>query len=323
VRLPAELHLRREALPHIPQLLAVGIVAVIVGTVLDQVWPQQLFSLTVRTGLGAVLATIGSLLAMAVVGPRLLRREARLARAEMKLAAERASQWERRALAQEDAHARFMRELDHELKNPLQAIKTAFADLEETDGLSESIQTARGQVDRLRTLSGHLRQVASVTPDRLVREPVDLDELVRDAVELAGAAVPGSANRVRLIAQQIPWRPAPVQADRELLSHAIYNLLDNALKYSSTERPVEVRLHEDGSTAMIEVADAGCGIDPTDLPHVTEELFRGDRTRNVEGTGLGLSLVNRVANAHGGHLEVRSRAGEGTVATMKLPFTRK
>jgi two-component system OmpR family sensor kinase len=215
-----------------------------------------------------------------------------------------------------------MRELDHELKNPLQAIKTAFADLEDTSCMTEATQTARGQVDRLRVLSGRLRQVASVTSDTLAREPVDLDELVRDAVELAGAAVPGAAGRVRLVAQQIPWRPAPVQADRELLSHAIYNLLDNALKYSPADRPVEVRLREDGATAVIEVADAGCGIDPEDLPHVTEELYRSDRTRGVQGTGLGLALVNRVATAHRGELEVRSRPGEGTVATLRLPLVR-
>jgi len=271
-------------------------------------------------GAGPVLSLIGIVLATAVVGPALLQREARAARTLADEASERAQLWQDRASAQADAHARFMRELDHELKNPLQAIKTAFADLEETDGLTESIQTARGQVDRLRTLSARLRQIASVTSERIAPEPVDLHELVQDAVELARAAVPGSADRVHLVVQQIPWRPAPVQADRELLSHAIYNLLDNALKYSPEEQLVEVRLREDGTTASIEVADAGCGIDPDDLPHVMEELFRSDRAQSVEGSGLGLALANRVAAAHGGQLEVRSRPGEGTVATLRLPL---
>jgi two-component system, OmpR family, sensor kinase len=267
-------------------------------------------------GLFAVeVKRLGAALAVAVIGPGLVRRQSRRSRAAIKDLTERAGRWEERACAQEQAHARFMRELDHELKNPLQAIKTAFADLEETAGLSESVQTARGQVERLRTLSGRLRQVASVTPERLVREPVDLDEVVKETVDLARAAVPGSAERVRLVAQQIPWRPAPVLADRELLSHAIYNLLDNALKYSPVDRPVEVRLREDGATATIEVADAGTGIDPADLPHVTEELYRGDRTHGVEGSGLGLALVNRVAVAHGGRLDLRA-------APTKAPWRR-
>jgi two-component system, OmpR family, sensor kinase len=320
MKMPASLHIQRPGLPHIPQLLATGLAVLVLGVVLDALWPQQLWTMTVRWGLGPVLSLIGLVLTVAVLGPALLRREARRTRVAFRDATERAERWEDRARAQEVAHARFMRELDHELKNPLQAIKTAFADLEQTDGLSESIETARGQVERLRTLSGRLRQLASVTSDRLAREPVDLDELVRDAVELARAAVPGSEDRVHLVVQQIPWRLSPVQADRELLSHAIYNLLDNALKYSPTERLVEVRLREDGTTATIEVADAGCGIDPLDLPHVAEELYRGDRTQGVEGSGLGLALVNRVAAAHGGQLEVRSRPGEGTVAAMRLPL---
>ena len=303
-----------------PQLLVVGLSALVLGVLLDALWPQQLWTMTVRWGLGPVLSLIGIVLAVAVLGPAFLRREARQAREVALEASERAEHWEERASAQQDAHARFMRELDHELKNPLQAIKAAFADLEETDGLSESIQTARGQVDRLRTLSARLRQIASVTSDRIACEPVDLDELVQDAVELARAAVPGSADRVHLVVQQIPWRPAPVPADRELLSHAIYNLLDNALKYSPEEQLVEVRLREDGTMATIEVADAGSGIDPEDLPHVLEELYRGDRTQGVEGSGLGLALANRVAAAHGGQLDVRSRPGEGTVATLRLPL---
>jgi two-component system OmpR family sensor kinase len=201
-----------------------------------------------------VFIVAGAVVVIAVFGPASLRREERRARAAARETSERAARWEQRARAQEEAHARFMRELDHELKNPLQAIKTAFADLEDADGVSESVRTAKGQVDRLRTLSGPLRQVGSVAPDKLEREPVDLDELVCEAVELAGMAVPGSSARIQLVAQQIPWRPA-VRADRELLAHAIYNLLDNAIKYSPKDGTVEVRLREDGVMAAIEVAD--------------------------------------------------------------------
>ena len=317
----ASVHLPRPTVPHIPQILRLAIVAVAVGIILDTVWPQQLFFMTIRTGLGPVLTLIGVLLAIAVIGPALLRREAKSWRASARHADERAKQWQERAHAQEQAHTRFMRELEHELKNPLQAIKTAFAQLEEKDSVSDSTQTARSQVERLRILSSGLRQLANVTPAGLYREPVDLDELVQEAVDLACVATPGLSNRVNLVPQRIPWLPQPVHADRELLSPAIYNVIDNALKYSPPEREVEVRLREDGTTATIEVADAGRGIDPEDLPHVVEELYRGGRTDGVDGSGLGLALANRVAIAHGGELRLRSRPDEGTVATLRLPLT--
>ena len=99
----------------------------------------------------------------------------------------------------------------------------------------------------------------------------------------------------------------------------MYNLLDNALKFSPPDAAVEVRAREDGTGTTIEVADTGPGIAEEDLPHVREELFRGQGAQGVEGSGLGLALVERVAALHGGELLIRSRAGQGTVAALHLP----
>jgi two-component system OmpR family sensor kinase len=151
---------------------------------------------------------------------------------------------------------------------------------------------------------------------------VDLTEIVEEAVELV-RATPGREERaVTVQVQQVPWRPSPVRGDRDLLLLALYNTLDNALKFSQPDAAVEVRALEDGTQAIIEVADTGCGIGGDDLPHVTEELYRGRDAGRTEGSGLGLALVERVVALHGGEMTIRSREGEGTVVRLRLPLVR-
>jgi two-component system OmpR family sensor kinase len=113
-----------------------------------------------------------------------------------------------------------------------------------------------------------------------------------------------------------------VRGDRDLLLLALYNTLDNALKFSRPDAAVEVRALEDGTRVTIDVADTGCGIAGEDLPHVTEELYRGRDAERTEGSGLGLALVERIVTLHGGEMAVRSRQGEGTVVTLCLPLVR-
>jgi signal transduction histidine kinase len=101
----------------------------------------------------------------------------------------------------------------------------------------------------------------------------------------------------------------------------LYNLVENALKFTSVEEPVEVRALEDGRAIVVEVADSGTGIHAEDLPKIFEELYRGSNARGIEGSGLGLALVNRIVTLHGGQISVRSRQENprGTVFTIKLP----
>jgi two-component system OmpR family sensor kinase len=111
-----------------------------------------------------------------------------------------------------------------------------------------------------------------------------------------------------------------VRGDRDLLLLALYNALDNALKFSPAEAAIEVRAREDGESAIVEVADTGGGIAADDLAHVTEELYRGGNAQGIEGSGLGLALIERIVALHRGELAVRSRAGEGTVLALRLPI---
>ena len=112
-----------------------------------------------------------------------------------------------------------------------------------------------------------------------------------------------------------------IVGDRDLLVLAMYNLVENALKFTSAQESVEVRAMEDGKAVVMEVADSGAGIPPEDLPKIFEELYRGSNARGTEGSGLGLALVSRIVALHGGQIEVRSRQTEprGTVFTIRLP----
>ena len=83
---------------------------------------------------------------------------------------------------------------------------------------------------------------------------------------------------------------------------------------------IEVRTFEDGSSVVVEVADTGPGIPADELPHVWEELFRGNGARGVQGSGLGMALVRAIIERHGGSLALRSRVDQGTVVTARLPL---
>jgi two-component system OmpR family sensor kinase len=104
-----------------------------------------------------------------------------------------------------------------------------------------------------------------------------------------------------------------------MLLLAIHNLLENALKFSSPGDTVELRAFEDGQQIVIEVADTGPGIPEDEQPQVWEELYRGQSSRGIPGSGLGLSLVHAIIERHSGSVSLRSRLDQGTVFTLRLP----
>lgn len=186
-----------------------------------------------------------------------------------------------------------------------------------------SICNLRGQGDRLGHLAGDLRKLADLDAGMVERAMVDLPEVVAEAVAAARATPNHTERAISVNVQKLPWPPGPVLGDRDLLLLALYNLLDNALKFSADDATVEIRVSEDGARATVEVADGRPGIPPEDLPHLTEELHRGQQTRQIEGSGLDLALVERIATLHRGELKIRSRVGKGTVATLRLPLGRR
>jgi signal transduction histidine kinase len=226
------------------------------------------------------------------------------------------------SVKQADSRRRFIRRLDHELKNPLTAIRAGLANLNHTDDAGTLI-SVRAQVDRLARLTADLRKLADLETKPLEQEPVDLSLLLNDLMMFAHERPEAKSCRLRLTTPQAPWPLSPISGDRDLLFLALHNLLDNALKFSRAGDLIEVRAFEDGPSVVIQVADTGPGVSEDDLPHLGEELYRGSVTRHVEGSGMGLALVHAIVARHNGTVTIRSRLGQGTVVMLRFPALRE
>jgi two-component system, OmpR family, sensor kinase len=216
-----------------------------------------------------------------------------------------------------DDRRRFLQRLDHELKNPLTAIQAGLANLGERPE-PNALASVKAQTSRVSRLVADLRKLADLETRPLERAPVNLGEILETLTELAREGE-FSNRHISLTIPQAPWPLPEVSGDYDLLLLAIHNLLNNALKFTKPGDRVEVRALEDGQSVVVEVADTGPGIPDEELPHVWEELYRGKGARGVPGSGLGLALVRAIIDRHGGQVAIRSRAGQGTVLSLRLP----
>jgi two-component system OmpR family sensor kinase len=169
-----------------------------------------------------------------------------------------------------------------------------------------------------------LRKLSDLEERSIEHMPVDIPELLDDAVKAARAIPVYQGRRVNLLITKVPSPLPGVTGDRDLLGLAVYNLVENALKFTSANDSVEVRALEDGKAILVEVADSSAGIPSEDRSKIFEELYRGSNARTTDGSGLGLALVNRIVSLHGGEIDVRSRQEEprGTVFTVRLPVSK-
>ncbi len=235
-------------------------------------------------------------------------------------AARRAATAVSQAAAQD--RRRFLRRLDHELKNPLTAILAGLANVsaaEDEDARATAVHSVTTQVQRLRQLVADLRKLADLETRELEHAPVNLTDLLEDVFALAQAQPEAEHRTLSLSIPRAPWPLPTIAGDRDLLFLAVYNVLDNALKFTQTGDTIELRAAEDDSQVLIEVGDTGPGIEAADLDHVWDELYRGDGARGFPGSGLGLALVRAIVLRHGGQTAVRSRPGQGTLVSIRLP----
>jgi len=222
---------------------------------------------------------------------------------------------------------RFLLRLDHELKNPLTAIRAGLVNIEQagamaTAGTPEAaaLASVSAQASRITRLLGDLRKLADLETQEIEAALVDLPSLLHEVEEAIGA-IPSAAERViRVNVPQAPWPLPLIAGDRDLLFIALQNLVANAVKFSAPGDTVEVRASEDGSWLLLEVADTGAGIPEDEIGEVWQELARGRAARSLPGTGIGLALVRVVVVRHGGQFAIRSRDGQGTVVSIRLPL---
>ncbi len=298
--------------------LGLGLLA---AWLLQQQGPAVNPTLYLRLDLGTLVALLGAgISGIGLIGLALRSRLAYVRR----VSADQA-----RRLAAADRR-RFLRRLDHELKNPLMAIRAGLANLAEIaaqhhqgQGLAyleeEVLGSIEAQTLRLSRLIGDLRKLTELEQRAPERNPVELPHLLEEALDTLREQGRLDGRQLNLTLPQAPWPLPTIPGDRDLLFLSVYNLLDNALKFTQPGDTIEVRAYEDGTTLVLEVADTGPGISPAELPHVWEELYRGEGSRHIPGSGLGLSLVRAVADLHGGEVSLRSRLGQGTVVILRLP----
>src|SRR5438046_2700526 len=159
---------------------------------------------------------------------------------------------------------------------------------------------------------------AETGPTRLELSGLDLPGLIRDVMDLYQIV---AEDKKITISAKLPDR-LQIQADRNRIQQALANLLDNAIKYTGPGGNVEVAAFQNDREATITVKDSGMGISAEDLPRIWDRLYRGDKSRNEKGLGLGLSLVKAVVRAHHGSVKVASEVGRGSVLTINLPMNR-
>ena len=224
--------------------------------------------------------------------------------------------------ASETQQRRFLERLDHELKNPLLAIRLGTENLLTTNppNQREVLESIKVEANRLSRLVTDLRKLSEIDTRSLETSEVDMNRLLAEVVELVQELPNGAERQIELRLPRAPWPLPLITADWDLLFLALYNLLENGVKFTEPGDTLEVRAREEKPDVVIEVADTGPGIRAKDMPHIWDELYRGSNTRAISGSGLGLPLVRTVIHRHGGTVSVDSRSGEGTIFTIRLPI---
>jgi len=214
-----------------------------------------------------------------------------------------------------ERQSRLVADAGHELRTPLTSLRTNVDLLAEDlgrDRLSAEQKAAvlgdvQGQLGELTEMIGDLVHVAR-DDSTLALAPVDVVELVRDAVERVQRRAAGITFDVAL-------QPLFVVAAPDSLRRAVTNLLDNAVKWSPPGATVRVRLEGN----RLRVSDAGPGIPEADLPYVFDRFFRGESGRHTKGTGLGLAIVAKTMDEIGGSVHAGRSAEGGAELTLQLP----
>jgi signal transduction histidine kinase len=222
--------------------------------------------------------------------------------------------------------SQFAADASHELRTPLSIIRTsaelALRRARSPESYRESLREIADEAERMTQLVEDLLFLSrsEAQPLEMPRAPLDVRDLLQDVVtELRNIA---EVRQIRIRLALPESRPesggAAISGNRPALRRLFLVLLDNALKYSRPGSDVAVTISEHDSEVSVTIQDFGIGISPADLPHIFKRFYQADRARSDGGFGLGLSLAENVAQAHGALIEVKSEEGAG--AAFRVVF---
>jgi two-component system sensor histidine kinase KdpD len=210
----------------------------------------------------------------------------------------------------------------HDLRTPLASIKASVSGLLAEDVvydsavLRETLTLIDEETDRLQRRVQNLLSMARIESgdDVLHRDWVDAADVIGSTVESL-RSLSGARNIVLNLPAELPM----VLADYDQILIALRNLVENALLYSPPDKPVEISASESMGQLRIRVRDRGAGLMPDEFERVFEKFYRGRSARRIPGTGLGLPICRRIAEAHGGRLWVEHVADGGVAFVLSLP----
>ncbi|MGV3465144.1 MAG: sensor histidine kinase [Heyndrickxia sp.] len=223
-----------------------------------------------------------------------------------------------------DKQQRFVADASHELRTPLSVMKLNLEYLfrHPTNSIeqeSESIHQVIQEINYLIKMSSDLLTLARSDSEQLevMNEILEVDEVLRPVVN--NFKYLALAKNIKLYDDISPMK---MIGDRERIKQLFIILLDNALKYTREEGTISIQAGIKNSRVVIEISDTGIGISKEELPFIFDRYYRGDksRTRQLEGSGLGLSIAKWIIQSHGGKIRVTSKEGEGTQIHMSFPM---
>jgi two-component system phosphate regulon sensor histidine kinase PhoR len=219
----------------------------------------------------------------------------------------------------------FVANVSHELRTPLSILRGYI------ETLIDNPKTSREELARiLQIMNRHSKRLGLLVNDLLSLAQLEsssanfeigevhlrefFDSVIRDWKEKL------ARKNLKVIVGLAPDIP-PICADETRLQEVLYNLLENAVKYSRENGEIRLQVERSGSEIVISVGDDGIGISKDDLPRIFERFYRADKARSRElgGTGLGLAIVKHIAQLHGGRVEAESESGRGTTVRVFLP----
>jgi len=227
---------------------------------------------------------------------------------------------ERRVIEQ----AQFIADVSHELRTPLTilrgGIEVAIEGDRTADEYRQALSEALVEVQHLVRISENLLFLARGTAGRVTISFARVD-LRRFAEERSREFESAAIEKGLELLFEAPARPVGILADPSRLKEVFQNLLENAIRYTEKGH-VRVRVSIEGGQAALAVEDTGVGIDPQDVPNVFDRFFRSDRARRAYrgGSGLGLSIVRWIVEAHKGTVRVESRPGKGSTFFVTFPL---
>jgi signal transduction histidine kinase len=223
----------------------------------------------------------------------------------------------------------FVASVSHEFKTPLTSIRTLVERLQEGKVQSDSkmkqyFSVIAQDTDKLTRLVGNILDFSKIEEGKREFDfsETDLTQLVsRQIHEFQKDELLKDFSIQAFIQEDIPQ----LSVDGEALYQALNNLLDNAVKFSSDKKEIEVHLSKDEENIILEVKDFGIGISLDDLDKIFDKFYQGKNAlkQTIKGAGLGLTLVKHTVESHGGRVSVKSKVGEGSIFSLILPIVRK